>query len=92
MLENFNGYETDNDEPANVVYINDTPFQLEADNGKLYISVYGDRSNKSIKIKKGTQVVTKSLHTIYLEMFLSYRWEAMAAGMTMMSSYSSIRL
>ncbi len=52
MLENFNGYETDNDEPANVVYINDTPFQLEADNGKLYISVYGDSSNKSIKIKK----------------------------------------
>lgn len=64
MLENFNGYETDNDEPANVVYINDTPFQLEADNGKLYISVYGDRSNKSIKIKKGTQVVTKAAHDI----------------------------
>ena len=64
MLENFNGYETDNDEPANVVYINDTPFQLEADNGKLYISVYGDSSNKSIKIKKGTQVVTKAAHDI----------------------------
>ena len=64
MLENFNGYETDNDEPANVVYINDTPFKLEADNGKLYISVYGDRSNKSIKIKKGTQVVTKAAHDI----------------------------
>lgn len=64
MLENFNGYETDNDEPANVVYINDTPFQLEADNGNLYISVYGDRSNKSIKIKKGTQVVTKAAHDI----------------------------
>lgn len=64
MLENFNGYETDNDEPANVVYINDTPFQLEADNGKLYISVYGDSSNKSIKIKKGTQVVTKATHDI----------------------------
>ena len=64
MLENFNGYETDNDEPANVVYINDTPFQLEADNGKLYISVYGDCSNKSIKIKKGTQVVTKAAHDI----------------------------
>lgn len=64
MLENFNGYETDNDEPANVVYINDTLFQLEADNGKLYISVYGDSSNKSIKIKKGTQVVTKAAHDI----------------------------
>ena len=64
MLENFNGYETDNDEPANVVHINDTPFQLEADNGKLYISVYGDSSNKSIKIKKGTQVVTKAAHDI----------------------------
>lgn len=64
MLENFNGYETDNDEPANVVYINDTPFQFEADNGKLYISVYGDSSNKSIKIKKGTQVVTKAAHDI----------------------------
>lgn len=64
MLENFNGYETDNDEPANVVYINDTPFQLEADNGKLYISVYGDSSNKSIKIKKETQVVTKAAHDI----------------------------
>lgn len=64
MLENFNGYETDNDEPANVVYINDTPFQLEADNGKLYISVYGYSSNKSIKIKKGTQVVTKAAHDI----------------------------
>ena len=64
MLENFNGYETDNDEPANVVYINDTPFQLEADNGKLYISVYGDSSNKIIKIKKGTQVVTKAAHDI----------------------------
>lgn len=64
MLENFNGYETDNDEPANVVYINDTPFQLEADNGKLYISVYGDSSNKSIKIKKGTQVVIKAAHDI----------------------------
>ena len=64
MLQNFNGYETDNDEPANVVYINDTPFQLEADNGKLYISVYGDSSNKSIKIKKGTQVVTKAAHDI----------------------------
>lgn len=64
MLENFNGYENDNDEPANVVYINDTPFQLEADNGKLYISVYGDSSNKSIKIKKGTQVVTKAAHDI----------------------------
>lgn len=64
MLENFNGYETDNDEPANAVYINDTPFQLEADNGKLYISVYGDSSNKSIKIKKGTQVVTKAAHDI----------------------------
>lgn len=52
MLENFNGYETDNDEPANVVYINDTPFQLEADNGKLYISVYVTVPIKVSRLKK----------------------------------------
>lgn len=63
ILENFNGYQTDNDEPYNVVYINDTAFQLEeSDDGSIYISLYDESITKSVKIKKGSQVITKAAH------------------------------
>ena len=63
ILENFNGYETDNEEPDNVVYINDTAFQLEeSDDGSIYISLYDKNISKSVKLKKGSQVVTKAAH------------------------------
>lgn len=64
ILENFNGYQSDNQEPENVVYINDTPFKLEYDNGDLYISIYDNAVNKSIKLRKGSQVITKAAHDI----------------------------
>lgn len=63
-LENFSGYESYNEAPENVVYINDIAFQLETDNGKLYISIYNNSSGKSVKLKKGSQVVTKAAHDI----------------------------
>lgn len=64
ILENFNGYQSDNQEPENVVYINDIPFKLEYDNGDLYISIYDNAVNKSIKLRKGSQVITKAAHDI----------------------------
>lgn len=64
ILENFNGYQSDNQEPENVVYINDIPFKLEYDNGSLYISIYDNAVNKSIKLRKGSQVITKAAHDI----------------------------
>lgn len=64
ILENFNGYQSDNQEPENVVYINDKPFKLEYDNGDLYISIYDNAVNKSIKLRKGSQVITKAAHDI----------------------------
>lgn len=64
ILENFNGYQSDNQEPENVVYINDIPFELEYDNGDLYISIYDNAVNKSIKLRKGSQVITKAAHDI----------------------------
>ena len=64
ILENFNGYQSDNQEPENVVYINEIPFKLEYDNGDLYISIYDNAVNKSIKLRKGSQVITKAAHDI----------------------------
>lgn len=79
ILENFNGYETDNQQPENVVYINDIPFKLEYDNSRIYISIYDNAVDKSVKLKKGSQIITKAAHVIS-EMCLLYRWAAMGAG------------
>ena len=64
ILENFNGYETDNQQPENVVYINDIPFKLEYDNSRIYISIYDNAVDKSVKLKKGSQIITKAAHDI----------------------------
>ncbi len=69
LLENFNGYETDNSEVDNLVYIDDVLYQLSLNNGAVYISLYGD-TTQSVKIKKGTQVVTKAAHDMQTDILI----------------------
>lgn len=69
LLENFNGYETDNEETDNLVYIDDVLYQLSYGKGGVYISLYGDAAD-SVKIKKGAEVVTKAAHDISTDVLI----------------------
>ena len=63
-LQNFNGYASYNDEPENLVYIDNAPYQLTCNNGNWYISFYDTETTGSVKIKKNSQVVTQAAHDI----------------------------
>lgn len=63
-LQNFNGYASYNDEPENLVYIDNAPYQLTYNNGSWYISFYDTETTGSVKIKKNSQVVTQAAHDI----------------------------
>lgn len=63
-LQNFNGYASYNDEPENLVYIDNAPYQLTCNNGNWYISFYDIETTGSVKIKKNSQVVTQAAHDI----------------------------
>lgn len=62
MLQNFNGYQTNNDESENIVYVNDYAYKLSYEKGAFYISMYDNNSSASVKLKKGTQVLTKAAY------------------------------
>lgn len=63
-LDNFNGYCSDNGEVENLVYIGDELFQILKQNGQLYIKRYGSNLKGSVKLKKGTQIVTMAAHDV----------------------------
>lgn len=64
MLENFNGYQTNNDDVDNVVYINNIPFVISYGKDYMYISLCGNNNNQSVRINKGSRVITKAEHDI----------------------------
>lgn len=68
-LENFNGYETNNAQVDNLVYVDDVLYQLSFSKGGVYISLYED-TIRSVKIKKGAEVVTKAAHDMSADVLI----------------------